>query len=83
VQRKCWTGGDGYLHAFRLPFDADSVEGCIAGNDDYQGLGGSQITNIQAQPGEVIVIVASTYDAQLRIDSYTMTFETFLTPRRQ
>jgi cysteine-rich repeat protein len=55
-----WAG-DGYLHVFSDPFDAASLDGCVVGDDDFNGAGGSQI-ELEIQPGETLVVVASTFD---------------------
>ena len=57
-----WSG-DSYLHVFSDPFDPASLDNCIIGDDDFEGLNGSQLTDIAIADGETLVIVASAWGA--------------------
>jgi cysteine-rich repeat protein len=71
-----WSS-DGYLVAYSWPFDpAMPVTGCLAGNDDFGGTGGSRLTAVAIPAGERIVVVATTYAATATIASYTLTVRT-------
>ena len=61
---------DGYLHVYRDPFDA--LGGCIIGDDDFNGLLGSQILDVAIAAGETLVLVASTFDERAAIGAYTL-----------
>jgi len=65
-------GGDGYLHLFHTPFSKNRVTECIIGDDDYITGRGSQIADQVIQPGEVLVVVASTYSQGAVIGPYTI-----------
>ncbi|MCA9545788.1 MAG: hypothetical protein KC613_15395, partial [Myxococcales bacterium] len=69
-------GGDGYLHVFQEPFDPANVAGCVVGNDDFNGVGASRIIDQAIQPGQVLVIVASTFGANANIGAYTIEVRT-------
>ncbi len=63
---------DGYLHVFEDPFDAVlSPEGCVAGNDDFNGTRQSRIVGFDLAPGQQRVIVMSTFGAN-RFGTYTL-----------
>ena len=77
-----WTGNDGYLHAFTQPFDSTNMSNCLRGNDDYNNPSASRLSNLELDPGEVIVIVASTFAEQQNL-SYSMTFTASPSPSRE
>jgi len=77
-----WTGNDGYLHAFSQPFDSTDMSGCLEGNDDDTHIGNSRLSNLELDPGEVIVIVASTFSEQSNL-SYSMNFTASTIPARE
>ncbi|MGK0362023.1 MAG: cysteine-rich repeat protein, partial [Bradymonadia bacterium] len=72
-----WSG-DGFLHAFNAPFDAAEVEGCIIGDDDFNGARGSRIDAVAIPAGTALVVVASTFSANAAIGDYTV--EVFTLP---
>ena len=64
---------DGFLHVFSDPFNpAASPAGCVAGSDDFNGELGSRIVDVQIAPGQVLVVVASTFDPRAAIGPYTI-----------
>ena len=65
-------GGDGYLHAYTVPFDAVDRTNCIEGNDDFGGAGGSRIPALDIPDGMALVVVASTFAANAAIGDYTI-----------
>jgi hypothetical protein len=69
-----WSGFDGYLHAFRAPFDLADQDGCIAGNDDTApgATTLSTLRNLELAPGEVIYLVASAFEPGDISGSYTL-----------
>lgn len=67
-----WNG-DGYLFAYRVPFSAPAPEnGCIAGDDDFEGLNGSQLEDLRIEPDETLVLVASSYGSNVAIGEYQL-----------
>lgn len=67
-----WTG-DGFLHVFREPFSAlDPETNCVVGNDDHEGLTGSQLEDVRIAADEVLVIVASSFREADAIGPYTI-----------
>jgi cysteine-rich repeat protein len=72
-----WAGGDGYLHAYRYPFEPSATDfNCIAGNDDFGGASGSEITGLSIAAGERLVVVASTFSGSAAIGTYDITIAT-------
>ena len=69
-----WTF-DGYLHVFdNNGFDSTMpTVNCVAGDDDFGGTGGSQVTGINVAAGESITIVASAFGGGL--GTYTITVD--------
>ena len=68
-----WTGGDGYLHVYGAGFDyQDETTGCLAGDDDFNGVEASQITMLPIEAGQTLVVVASTFREFAGIDSYSI-----------
>ena len=65
---------DGYLHAFRPVFDG-SLDQCVAGNNNFNGSLGSQLSNINIPHGEAIIIVASTAGGNIFIGDYSLTVD--------
>ncbi len=56
------SGGDGYLFAYRFPFNpAVQRFNCVIGNDDFGGTGGSRLTGVTIAPGQRLVIVATEF----------------------
>jgi hypothetical protein len=70
-----WNG-DGFLHVFSEPFDPANLDTCLAGNDDFGGLGGSRIGDVAIEAGQVLVIVASTFRANNATGAYTLDIST-------
>ena len=67
-----WAG-DGFLHVFSDPFNAAAAPaGCLVGGDDFNGLTGSRVTNVNIAPGQVLVVVASSFAANANIGAYTL-----------
>jgi hypothetical protein len=70
--------GDGYVHVFRPEFDAVTpTTNCVLGDDDFAfngqpGSRGSQILNQVIEPGEILIIVASTFNNNVAFGSYTI-----------
>ena len=60
-----WGDFDGYLHVYNPPFNPESADNCIVGDDDFGGVSGSQITDIEIDAGQRLVIVASGYGADV------------------
>jgi cysteine-rich repeat protein len=55
-----YDGFDGYLHLYESPFNpADSLTNCLNGDDDFGGLGGSQIVQRLEGGREYVVVVSS------------------------
>ncbi len=72
-----WDGVDGYLHAFADPFDPEDPGGCLAGDDDLgQDAGRSRIAGLAIAPGQVRVLVVSTFAAGVVIPAFTVTVAT-------
>jgi cysteine-rich repeat protein len=72
-----WTGDDGFLFAYRYPFNSDLQRfNCLRGDDDFGGTGGSQIVDLDIAVGERLVIVATTYDGGDTIASYSIAVDT-------
>ena len=70
-------GGDGYIFAYRDPFAATTPNsGCIAGDDDFAGINGSQLEDIRIEADEVLVLVASSYASNAAIGAYQLEVET-------
>jgi cysteine-rich repeat protein len=63
---------DGYLHIYNGSFDADDSINCVIGDDDYNGIGQSQIAEYQLEAGATMVIVASGYDSDSNIAPYSI-----------
>ncbi|MFN3200872.1 MAG: DUF4215 domain-containing protein [Bradymonadia bacterium] len=59
---------DGYIHVYRAPFDPENYDNCIRGNDDFGGTGASRLTDVVIRDGEELVIVASTFGANITGD---------------
>jgi hypothetical protein len=57
-----WSG-DGYLHAYAGAPPHNGVGGCIAGNDDFNNLGASQIPAVTIPANGTITVYASSYTA--------------------
>jgi cysteine-rich repeat protein len=74
-----WSG-DGILYLYNPPFDpAASTTNCVVGDDDYDGTGGSQIASRVLMPGQEMVVVASSYDADA-IGPYSIEIATAQAP---
>ena len=74
-----WAAGDGYLHAYRYPFEPTVTDfNCVIGDDDFgsPGASGSQITSLSIAAGERLVIVASTFVGGAAIGAYGITVAT-------
>lgn len=70
-------GADGYLHVYEYPFVPEApVARCIDGNDDFTGTGRSYIPAMPIDPGERIVVVASTYSGGVTMDHFTIEVRT-------
>ncbi len=57
-----WPDHDGYLHVFEggsMP--ADSLAGCIAGDDDFEGTSGSQVAGEEITAGQSLDIIMSSF----------------------
>ena len=76
AQRLTVTGtwaADGYLHVFQDPFDpAVPTQGCVAGNDDFNGTSQSQVAGVVIRPGERLVVVVSAYGTLDPIGPWTV-----------
>ena len=70
--------GDGFLHVYRDPPLAR--ERCVIGDDDFNGVRGSQLVNVDIAAGQVLVVVASTYDGNVALGDYTVTILTQIPP---
>ena len=71
-----WAG-DGFLLAYRLPFDpANPLQNCAAGNDDLEDEFESRIDSLELAPGEAVAIVTTTFYANDAIGPYTLTVTT-------
>lgn len=72
-----WAG-DGFLHAFRSPFSPlDPLPGCIAGNDDLDGLTTqSGFVELAIPAGATLVLVASSHEPADPIGTFTIEVET-------
>ena len=81
-----WSeGADGYLHIYRLPFDPESTDGCIVGDDDFDldgsegpipAAGASQIEEIGVPNGAVLMVVLSTFNASDAIGPWNLDITT-------
>jgi hypothetical protein len=66
-------GGDGFLFAFNSPSDTGAPQtGCIIGDDDFEGLNGSQIADLQIAAGQTLDILATTFSSNANIGAYTI-----------
>lgn len=63
---------DGHLHAYADPFDPLTVNGCLVGNDQFDGASGSRLTDLFIAAGETVHIVASTFGSLDPIGDYTI-----------
>lgn len=64
---------DGFLHVYRAAFEPTSpLTGCVVGDDDYNGLLGSQVEDVEMGVGEILVLVASSYAADDPIGAYSL-----------
>ena len=69
--------GDGFLHAYRNPFDARRPsQNCLEGDDDLDGLTNSQIADLNIAAGERLEIVASSFRANTDVGEYTIVVRT-------
>ncbi|MGK0358273.1 MAG: cysteine-rich repeat protein [Bradymonadia bacterium] len=69
-----WAG-DGFVHIFNDPFVGDMLDlenGCLGGDDDFNGAGASQVADFLVAPGQTIVVVASTFRRDEAIGRYTV-----------
>ncbi len=72
-----WSDVDGTLLVFAEPFDPRTAAGCIAGDEDFDGRRvGSRIERLRLEPGEVVVVVATTFGAETPMDRYEVTVTT-------
>ena len=74
-----WSvGEDGYLHVFGyVPgWDIGDAARCLAGNDDFGGVGGSRLADVVIGPRESRVVVVSTYGPDEVVGEYTLTVTT-------
>jgi cysteine-rich repeat protein len=57
-----WESVDGFLAVSRYPLDpgAPSLR-CLAANDDFMGIGQSQVEGVEVAPGQRVVAVLTTY----------------------
>ena len=54
---------DGFLFVFDDSFVPGVNAGCLIGNDDFNGVAGSQIADFVLQPGQVVYVLAASYDS--------------------
>ncbi len=72
-----WTA-DGYLHVYDFPFvPEEPTARCVDGNDDYGNTGRSFIPPFSVDPGQRIVVVASTFSPNVTMDDYTITVRAY------
>ncbi len=72
-----WGGGvDGFLHVFDAGFEPGSLEGCLRGDDDFNGTGASQVAELPIGPAQEQVIVVSTFSAGRTMPDYTVEVQT-------
>lgn len=69
--------GDGFLHVFGASFDPSTpTTGCVRGDDDFNGSSGSQVTGITIAAGQTLVLVASTFTANVALGAWSVDVRT-------
>jgi hypothetical protein len=71
-----WQSGDGFLHAFGEPWDLSRLSGCLLGDDDLDDATASRVEGLELGPGEVLVLVPSTYAPDVTLGAYALTVQT-------
>ncbi len=72
-----WNQGDGFLFVYRAPFDpADPASNCLDGDDDFSGIADSQVAEVPIADGEVLVLVAATFDAGAAVGPFDLAVQT-------
>ncbi len=71
-----WGGVDGYLHIFDEGFDPAVDAGCLIGDDDFGDTTRSQVVGVIFDPGQVRVVVVSTFDPEALMPGYVIDITT-------
>lgn len=74
---------DGYLFVYEAPFDL-SLASCVIGDDDFDadgpgpipGIEGSQIGTVTIEAGEILMVVATTFDEETASGAYSVVVAT-------
>ena len=69
-----------HAHDYRDPFDPLDLANCVAGNDDFNGILASRLTDVVIAPGQVLVVVASTLANNANIGGFTIAVLTQAAP---
>ncbi len=77
---------DGYLFVYDAPFDPNNpiyttnarfphpdARGCRLGNDDFEGTERSRLEDVVIEPGEVIIVVGTTFGESDAMEPFTVT----------
>jgi hypothetical protein len=69
--------GDGFLHVFGAAFAPTSpTSDCIRGDDDFNGSTASQLTGVTIAAGQTLVVVASTFTANVALGAWSVEVRT-------
>lgn len=69
--------GDGFLHVFGASFEPTSpTSECVRGDDDFNGSSASQLAGITIAAGQTLVVVASTFSANVALGAWSIEVRT-------